>query len=829
MMRFTTLLTLLGLPAIGWPADLGTNDGLALRLDDRGAVIGVRLGGVDQPLTGPGGFFVADVAGVPTRDVELLASPGFEEKEDGRPLGWSVGQGWTVSVDAPHSGKTCMRVSVPGPEPGRSGGLSATVPVKPNCLYRVSMWQRTKGCAPAMYIVQLDAEGNARTGYPQTCISHARKDSDWFQLTHCFVTAPFCRSLTVYTNIWEQAGEAWADDFSVTAQADDFVTPQTACPGSVQAADDGLHQTCTLADRGLTLEATYRSLSDRIEVAGIVADTTGRDRAVTVSFRLPLEATGRTWFDDLRNSQPIEPGVTYGSARFFGDRRTLALFPFATMGNDKGALALAVPMDMPRVFRLCYERGKGFFVNYEFGLSQDAAKMPGRADFRLVLYRLDPQWGFRAAAQRYYEAFPQFFVKRMERPGPAGFMDAPDKVDAPGYVMPAAAIWDYHKREGRPAYDRAGVRLFSYTECAGWWGWAIGISPDLAKVKPTPEAAWAHVEELAHANPPNDVAQCILNCAPQDRDGRPVLSDNYVAEWGGYNYTCNPDPEITGLGDVNRYKLTLSREVSQIKSFSLDGLYLDCVFVSTTDNFRRAHFRTADNPLAFDHESKRPVMPLAFSVYECVKALCDQVHAEGKTVLSNYGVTGGATDMSCIEFIDLIGNEMLWTWTSDPQFSLQRVLAYQKPVSMSWQEAKTTWEEARIEREVKQAMFYGTYYHLSNLSAAIRDRWAPLTDRLATAGWEPITDATVDPPLMVERFGRAKDGNLHFTLRNETEESRTAQLLLDARALGLAGEGVWLAKDATAEEPQAVEKAEGEWTTTVTVPAGDTVVVRVGE
>jgi len=828
-MRFTPVLILVGLPTVGWSVDLRTTDGLALRLDDTGAITGLRLGEAGQPQTGPGGFFVADVANVPTRDVELLASPGFEEQEDGQPVGWSVGQGWTVSTEAPHSGKTCMRVSVPGPEPGRSGGLSATVPVKPNCLYRVSMWQRTKGCAPAMYIVQLDAQRKSRTDYPQTCISHARKDSDWFQLTHSFVTAPFCRSLRVYTSIWDQVGEAWADDFSVAEQADDFVTPQTACPGTVKAVDGGLRQTCALADRGLALDAVYRFLGDRIEVAGTIADTTGRDRAVTVSFRLPLEATGWTWFDDLHNAQPIEPGVTYGSARFFGDRRTLALVPFAAMGDGKGALAIAVPMDMPRVFRLCYERGKGFLVNYEFSLSQDAAKLPGRADFRFILYRIDPRWGFRSAAQRYYEAFPQFFVKRMDRPGPAGFMDTPDKANAPGYAMPAAAIWDYHKRESRPAYDRAGVRLFSYTEFAGWWGWAIGITPDLAKVRPTPEAAWAHVDELAHANPPNEVAECILNCAPYDRDGKPVLGESYVAEWGGYNYTCDPDPEITGLGDVNRYKLTLSREVSQIKSFNLDGLYLDCVFVSTTGNFRREHFRTVDNPLALDHVSKRPVMPLAFSVYECAKALCDQVHAEGKTVLSNYGVTGGATDMFCIQFIDLIGNEMLWTWTSDPQFSLQRVLAYQKPISMSWQEAKTTWEESRIEREVKQAMFYGTYYYMSKLSAAIRQRWAPLTDRLAVAGWEPITYASVDPPVMLERFGRAKDGNLHFTLRNETEEASTARLCLDARALGLVREGLWLARDATAEEPQAAQKAEGEWTTTVTVPAGDTVVVRVGE
>jgi hypothetical protein len=819
---------LMALAWTAWSLDLTTTDGLTVELDSSGAVLGLRIGGEAHALTGPGGFFVADAAPVPTRDNELLPNPGFEVLANGAPTGWVFSPRWSVSTESPHSGKTCMRVEVPGPQPGRSGDIHADVPVRPNALYRVSMWQRTRGCAPAMYVVQLDAAGNSRVDYPQVCISHARKDSDWFQLTHTLVTAPFCRSLRVYSSIWEQTGEAWADDFSIMALADDFVSPQTPCPGSLTAVDGIVRQTSTLTDRGLTLDATYRALGDRLEVSGAIADTTGADCAVTVSFRLPLEASGWTWYDDLHNSQPIEPGTTYGAARPFGDRRSLALYPFAALGNDRVALALAVPMDMPRAFRICYERGKGFFVNYEFGLTRDAAKLPGRADFRFVICRIDPQWGFRSEARRYYDIFPQFFVKRMERPGPAGFMDTPEKVSSPGYVMPAAAIWDYNKRQSRDAYTRAGTSLFSYTEIAGWWGWAIGITPELAKTKPAPEAAWAHVEELAHANPPHDVARCIVNCAPYDREGKPIYLDSYVPEWGGYNYTCNPDPEITGLGDVNRYTLTRSREVSSISNFNLDGLYMDCVFTTTTDNFRREHFRTADNPLAFDHLTKRPVMPLVFSVYECTKALCDQVHAMGKTVLSNYSVTTWPTDPFCIQFIDLIGNEMLHTWTTDAKLALQRTLAYQKPISMSWQEAKTSWDPARIEPEFKQAMFYGTYYYLSNLSEGLRQRWAPVTDRLARAGWEPITFARVDAPVMVERFGRLADGNLHFTLRNDSAREKTVTLRLEAKSLGLAEEGVWRLRDANGEDALTLTRSETEWRTEVTVPAGDTVVLRVG-
>jgi hypothetical protein len=832
LMRLLLFLAAMVLPVAGWALDLRTADGLGLQLNAAGAVTGVRLGAAEAPLSGAGGFFVADVAGIPPGDQELLPNPGFEVLDAGLPVGWNVGNDWSLDTTAAHTGTACMRVYVPGPEKACSGALAVTVPVQPNRLYRVSMWLRTQRSAPYLYVVQQDAAGAGRDDTPQICVSHARTNSDWFPLTHTLVTAPFCRVLRVYTNLWEQTGEAWVDDVSVTAIDADLISPQQPVVGELQPVPDGVRQQCVLAGQGLTLEATTTVRGDCLEIAGVIADTTGRERALTLSYRLPITGVGWRWFDDLRSSQPVEPALIYGSARPFGERRTLALYPFAALGSEQAALALAVPMDMPRVFRLCFEAGKGFFINYEFGLSPEALKTPGRASFRFLLYRLDPQWGFRSAARRYYDLFPQFFSTRLSRPGPAGFMVAPEMANAPGYCFPAVAIWDYNQRASLDAYRRELTGLFSYTEFAGWWGWALGITAAAAASKPSAAEAWAHVEGLAAAKPPNDAAQCIVNCAPYDRDGKPVLSESYMPEWGGYNYTCNPDPEITGSSnDVNRYRLTCSREVAQVDGYGLAGLYIDCVFVATTDNFRREHFRTADHPLAFDHISKRPVLPLPFSVYECTQALCDDMHARGKAVLSNYSVTDCPTDMFCIRFIDLIGNEMLGTWTTDTKFSLQRVLAYRKPISMSWQEAKSAWPEATLERELKQAMFYGTYYHLSTLSPVLQERWAPLTDRLARAGWEPITLAEVAAPVLVERFGRSAERNLHFTLRGGSVATAAARLQLDAAALGLAratDQELWLARDASGFEPLTTERAGARWTVAVPVPAGDTVVVRVG-
>jgi hypothetical protein len=310
-----------------------------------------------------------------------------------------------------------MRVSVPGPQKRPSGSLAVEVPVRPNTPYRVSLWLRTRGCAPSFYIVQYDAQGKSHRDYPQICVSHGRSSADWFELGHSFTTAFFCRNIRVYSNVWNQTGTAWLDDVSINCLDDDYVSPQRLAEGKARPASGDVEQVCELAGLSLRLTTAYQAQPDFIAVDGQVEDTSGRDRAVTVSFRLPIDASGWRWFDDLQNEQVIENNVRYGAARLLDgqdptQRRTIALYPFSALGNGQTALALAVPMDLPRMFRLCYDSKLGYFASYEFGLTRAAKKFPGKAGFRLFIYRVDPEWGFRSAAKRYYESHPQFFVKR---------------------------------------------------------------------------------------------------------------------------------------------------------------------------------------------------------------------------------------------------------------------------------------------------------------------------------------------------------------------------------------------------------------------------------
>ncbi|MCS7254613.1 MAG: hypothetical protein RMK18_11580 [Armatimonadota bacterium] len=810
---------------------IATEDGLFLKVDNYGVVTGVSIDGRQLKQSGVGGFFIAEVKSIEAKEVELVKNSSFEFLKDGKPIGFSIGSDWSVDEKISHSGKVSMKVIIPEGQKRSSGALAVEIPVKPNTPYQVSMWMRTQGGAPCFYIVQMDAQGKTHPDYPQICVSHSRYHSDWFRLTHSFVTAFFCRRILVYTNLWQQTGTAWVDDVSVICLDDDYITPQRLVVGKVQKTKEGIRQVCEVKDLSLFFQANYRAMPNYIVIDGEIRDTSKQDRAITISFRLPIDAVGWTWFEDIHNEQMIEDGIRYGSARLLSERGVIALYPFSAISNGKNALAIAVPMDMPRIFRICYERRFGYFINYEFGLSQDTKKFPGSAWFKFLIYKVDPKWGFRSAAKRYYEFFPQFFVKRVEDEGCAGFMVDKETIESPKFIAPKFAIFDYQHRDAIEAHRQKSVKLFSYTEFVGWWGWAIGITAEKAKIQPTPEEAWAYVEKLAHSEPAHKVAQCILNCVPYDRDGKRRLHHTYVPEWGGYNYLCNPDPEIEGVGGkVNRYTLTYEREVSLVDAYNLDGMYFDCGFVFAVDNFRREHFKWADNPLAFDHISKKPIMPMAFSIYECTKSIADDMHRRGKLVMANYSVTDHPTDMFCIQFIDIIGNEMLWTWTTDAKLALQRTLAYQKNICMSWQEAKKDWERERIESEMKHAMFYGTFYYLSTMDRVIYESWHPLTVRLANAGWEPITYASSsDRSVIVERFGSIAKQNLHFTLRNKASNAKTIELIFDSNSLGLKEENVWLMLDSFTCKKMEVKRAEGKWLVKLHIPPNDTVVLRLGK
>lgn len=295
MLRFMFVFLLLS--SVVRANELRTTDGLCLRLDHDGKAVSLKID--DRELLARdagGGFFVADVKGTAAQDDELLGNPSFERLQSGKPVGWDVGGDWSVDQEAAHSGKASMKVSIPGPAKRSSGSLAVEVAVKPNMPYRVSMWMRTEGSAPSFYIVQLDAKGKPDPACPQICISHSKTRSDWFQLTRSFTTGSFCRKISVRASLWQQTGTAWIDEVSVVCLNDDYITPQRPTAGTWRETNGGIEQRCEIPDLALQLRATYKAMPNYVVVDGEVEDSSQADRAIAISFRLPLDAPpGRDW------------------------------------------------------------------------------------------------------------------------------------------------------------------------------------------------------------------------------------------------------------------------------------------------------------------------------------------------------------------------------------------------------------------------------------------------------------------------------------------------------------------------------------------------------
>ena len=175
------------------------------------------------------------------------------------------------------------------------------------------------------------------------------------------------------------------------------------------------------AELGLVLEWRPEEQTDKgLQIWGQITDITGQDRAITLMFALPVDAVGWKWHDDVRHSRVIEEGVEYinGVNVHTGATGMMSLYPLGNISNGRDGLTLAMDMDVPAQYRIAYNSWtKQFFIAYDFGLAKETDRFPGSAPFRFVLYRTDAQWGFRSAAKKLYEIFPDYFVCRSRDQG----------------------------------------------------------------------------------------------------------------------------------------------------------------------------------------------------------------------------------------------------------------------------------------------------------------------------------------------------------------------------------------------------------------------------
>jgi hypothetical protein len=809
---------------------------------------------------------------------ELLVNGSFEELQQGKPAHWSAWQqGYRLAPGEGRSGTQC--VACERKEGEGEFGASQTLTLNRTNIapFIIQGWSKAEnvGGSPdngySLYVDITYADGTPLWGQTAdfNCGTH-----DWEKRQFVLLPDKPVKSLTLHCLFRGHTGKAWFDDASV----EEIPTPASAvlfqgaplqevseakpdakaAPRKISTRD-GLNLTMrdntitslqvdgkelcapspsgflvrdfaadsdvfsftggACKDLGLSLEANVSPDRDHIAIEGHVTDTTGRDRALTLLFALPLDATGWQWGDDARRSRLIGGNGEFANTVSLrcGANEKMSLYPLAAVWNDHAGLALALDMDHPAQYRLVYHAGtKQFFIAYDFGLTKDTARFPSSAGFRFVLYRFDPRWGFRAALQKYYDLFPQQFAKRVTREGV--WMPFTDIAKVPGFEDFGFA---FQEGASDVAFDdQHDIASFFYVEPMSHW---------LAMPREVPRTYDGALSVLnkdltgARGKQAAEMAAATLTSGIENAEGRLFLHLEKAPWCDGGVFSLSPDPDIATNTIHPFNKATVMQEsiaaafkrnepkqalpVTPPPGPGLDGVYLDSLEMAAGEmNYRREHFRTATVPLVFDREG-RPCQLMIFNTWTFERDVAAQMHARGKLLFANAVLWQYSFPAAPL---DVLGTEVNWLQQgayapdSDAVMNFRRALCRQKPYCLLMNTDYARFTPEMVERYFQRCLFYGVWPGFFDQEAASKDpywasakkwyerdrplfkKYIPVMQRVTAAGWQPLTHASCDnPKILVERFGPEADGSVFLTLLNDAADTQSGTVTADFKAMGL--------------------------------------------
>jgi hypothetical protein len=815
---------------------------------------------------------------------QLLVNRGFEQLQQDKAAHWAFWQqGYRLAPGEGRNGTQC--VVCERREGGGEFGASQTLTlnrtnIAPFIIRGWSKAENVSGTPDSGYALYVDityADGTPLWGQTVdfNCGTH-----DWEQRQFVLLPDKPVKSFTLHCLFRGHTGKVWFDDASVEEiptpagavlfqgvplQGVTQVPPDANAAPRMLSTHDGLN--LTLCDNsitslqaegkelgasspsgflardfaadsdvcafnggackelGLALDAKLSEARDHIAVEGRVTDTTGKDRAVTVLFALPLDAAGWHWGDDVRRSRLIGGTGEFANSINVrcGANGKMSLYPLAAVWNEHAGLALGLDMDHPAQYRLVYHAGtRQFFIAYDFGLTKDTARNPSSASFRFVLYRFDPHWGFRAALQKYYDLFPGQFTKRVTRQGV--WMPFTDIARVPGFEDFGFAF-----QEGAPnvAFDDLhGFASFVYVEPMSHW---LAMPRDVPR---TYEGALSVLnKDLAGARGKQaaEMAAATLTSGIESPDGHLQFRVENAPWCDGGVFSLSPDPDIATNAAHPFNKAMVMEEsiaaafkrnepkpalsVSQPSTINyqltpgLDGVYLDSLEMAAGElNYRRDHFRTATVPLVFDREG-RPCQLMIFNTWTFERAIAAQMHARGKLLFANAVLWQFSFPAP---LLDVLGTEVNWLSQgayqpdSDAVMNFRRALCRQKPYCLLMNTDYARFTPEMVERYFQRCLFYGVWPGFFDQEAASKDpywaspkkwyerdrplfkKYIPLLRRVTAAGWEPLPGAACDNPrILIERFGPGTGDAVFLALLNDTADTQRGVVTADFEAMGL--------------------------------------------
>lgn len=592
----------------------------------------------------------------------------------------------------------------------------------------------------------------------------------------------------------------------------------------------------------IRLEATIRSKQNSIEISGTLSDHGGQDRAISLYFGFPVEGGKWVWWDDVTERRNTNGGGDFRNVTAVGagENGTTSRYPLSAIcDTDAGiGLSIAVPMDEPRLYRIAYDADRGIlYIAYDFGLCQDVKASPGKATFKFIIYGFDPGWGFRAALQKYYDIYPQFFTKRLKKEGLwMAFHRISDveKLEDFGFA--------FKEGDNETKFDdEHDILTFRYTEPQSYW-------QRMPKEADRSYQGCANFLEKSAASG-NRGALATVSSGIFDVEGRYRLTVENAPWCEGCVFALNPSPSIKA--DVTKAKVNYDigdaeRRYGDTTRGELDGEYLDSLEGwNSLTNFRREHFASAEIPLTFDTLTKKPCVLNVFSIYEFSRYISEDVHKRGKLMMANavpirFGFFCHLFDTCGIEINWMRGRR--FQPDDEAMMNYRRAMMFQKPYLFLMNTNFDSWGYEDTEKYMRRCMFYAFYpsffsadassnHYFSQPRLYNRDRplfkkYVPIIRALGQAGWQPIPYArTSDPDVRIERFGDGKDCNLYFTLLNTASEEKEVAVEIDLAALGLAEKGLFANALSSTAQPQ-LSRRDGAAILTLKLSPSDSEAIR---
>jgi hypothetical protein len=763
-----------------------------------------------------------------------IANPGFERVQNHRAFGWDFyGNGYALDRALRHSGATSIRCMNRAESESRGAQYSLTLNQKSPAPLLVTGWSRAEnasGSPDADYSLYVDLEYTDGMPLWGQIAAFDTGTHGWQKKQVLIVPAKPIRKASIYVLFRHHTGTAWFDDVSGVAMSSEKLfdsqplSPPRLASGTTSgwfardvAKDSPILPLLNTAEKEsaeakglhlrLTALRTTNSSPRTSLVTGTLEDTSGKDRAIILYYVERFASKGAVWWDDIRQSSPVRGNeernhLTRVGAGAVGSQ---SLYPFGCVTDGKTGRGLGIPPALgPKIMRIGYHAGAGLlYIAYDLALTAKNTSNRNRQGFGstkigVARFGVDPRWGFRSAAQQYYDLFPDFYRRRATAEGIWIPFTDPAKVER---VQDFGIA--YHEGDNSvESDDHLGILSFRYTEPMTYW------MPMPESVPRTYDAALAMIQE--HANGSNKEerqwAEAVLSSGSRDTKGRFNVEFRNTPWANGAVFALNPNPHLRSVNNLTtKAKLNYppgyaDKAYGPQAAGKLDGEYLDSIegWANVLD-YRPESIRDARYPPTFDSDTRRPVIPTWFSVYEETEFMRNDLHRRGKLLMAN------ATPWSIYAFsplLDVMGTETNWLsgdkkWEpeSDSIMCYRRTLSYRKPYLLL-QNTDFDALGPYVERYFQRSMFYGIYPSFFSIDAANSPYWQnpkwynrdrplfkkyiPVIRRLFADGWEPVTLARSSrPKVLVERFG-----SRYLTVLNDTRAPATTTLTLDSSFLG---------------------------------------------